>query len=324
MKKFLIFFTLLLVLLSAGIFFLNPFRAPGENKQTEVFTVLEDTPETAVIYDLEEKGFIRSFWSLDVVLTIKNKHDKIKNGGYYLSKNMNAFEIADKITGAPDLKWITFPEGLRKEQIGERLQALLGWSSEELNKWNNTYTAMTFDNFEGVYFPDTYLIPVKENGLEIAKRMISRFNEITKVQLKEFAKKDILWTTGIKIASLIQREAGGKDDMALIAGILWNRLEKGQKLEIDATIQYAKGKVGDKWWSVVTPNDIEAIDSPYNTYKYKGLPPHPIANPGINAINAVLNPEKTDCIYYLHDRFREIHCAVTYEEHLKNIEKYLN
>ena len=323
MKKFLVIFTLLLVLFSAAIFFLNPFRAPGENKQTEVFIVLEDTPETAIIYDLEEKGFIRSFWALDIVLTIKNKHDKIKNGGYYLSKNMNAFEIADKITGAPDLKWITFPEGLRKEQIGERLQTLLGWSSEELNKWNNTYTAMTLDNFEGVYFPDTYLIPVKENGLEIAKRMISRFNEVTKVQLKEFAKKDILWTTGIKIASLIQREAGGKDDMGLIAGILWNRLEKGQKLEIDATIQYAKGKVGDKWWSVVTSNDIETIDSPYNTYKYKGLPPHPIANPGINAINAALNPEKTDCIFYLHDRYRGIHCAVTYEEHLKNIEKYL-
>lgn len=323
MKKFLVIFAFSLVLFSAAIFFLNPFRAPGENKQTEVFIVQEDTPEIAVIYDLKDKGFIRSFWALDTALTIKNKHNKIKDGGYYLSKNMDAWQIADKVTGAPDLKWITFPEGLRKEQIGERLQTLLGWSNEELDKWNNAYTAMTFDNFEGVYFPDTYLIPVKENGLEIAKRMISRFNEVTKVQLKEFAEKDILWTTGIKIASLIQREAAGKDDMALIAGILWNRLEKGQKLEIDATIQYAKGKVGDKWWSVVTPNDIQTIDSKYNTYKYKGLPPHPIANPGLNAINAVLNPEQTDCMYYLHDHSRQIHCAVTYEEHLKNIEKYL-
>ena len=236
---------------------------------------------------------------------------------------MNAWQIADKITENPDLKWITFPEGLRKEQIGERLQKLLGWNEEELEKWNNTYTAMSFDNSEGVYFPDTYLIPVKESGLEIANRMIRRFNEATKSQLKEFAKKDILWTTGIKIASLIQREAGGKDDMALISGVLWNRLEKGQKLEIDATIQYAKGKVGDRWWSRVISSDIKTIDSPYNTYKYKGLPPHPIANPGINAINAVLNPEETDCFFYLHDQNRQIHCAVTYKEHLENIEKYL-
>ena len=323
MKKVFYILTLILVLFSGVIYFLNPFRAPGENKQTEVFTVLEDIPETAVIYDLKEQGFIRSFWTLDVALTVKNKHDKIKDGGYYLSKNMNVWQIADKITGPPDLKWITFPEGLRKEQIGERLQTLLGWNKQELDKWNNTYTAMTFDNFEGVYFPDTYLIPVKENGLEIAKRMISRFNEVLNDQLIEFAKKDIIWTTGIKIASLIQREAGGKDDMSLIAGILWNRLEKGQKLEIDATIQYAKGKIGDKWWSVVTSNDIKTIDSPYNTYKYKGLPPHPIANPGINAINAVLNPKETDCIFYLHDKFREIHCAVTYQEHLENIDKYL-
>ena len=95
-------------------------------------------------------------------------------------------------------------------------------------------------------------------------------------------------------------------------------------LEIDATIQYAKGKSNGKWWSIVTPSDIKTIDSPYNTYEHKGLPPHPIANPGLSAINAALNPKETNCIFYLHDRNRMIHCAVTYQEHLKNIEKYLN
>jgi len=323
MKKILFVLVFLIVLVTVAYSF-NPFKAPSENNQTIVFTVLEDIPEISVIYDLESKGFVKSFWALDTALTIKNKHDKIQPGGYYLSKNMDAFQIADKITGPPDLIWITLTEGLRKEQIGERLQMLLGWSSQELDNWNKVYTAMTFDDFEGVYFPDTYLIPVKETGLQIAKRMISHFNDVTKVQLEEFAKKDILWTTGIKIASLIQREAGGKDDMALISGIIWNRLEKKQALQLDATVQYAKGKVGDQWWSVITPSDIKSIDSLYNTYQYKGLPPHPIANPGLNAINAALNPEQTDCFYYLHDHSRQIHCAVTYEEHLKNIERYLN
>jgi UPF0755 protein len=94
------------------------------------------------------------------------------------------------------------------------------------------------------------------------------------------------------------------------------------KLQIDATIQYAKGKVNDQWWSIVTPKDLE-IESLYNTYLYQGLPPTPIASPGLAAIEAVLNYEKTDCLYYLHDHNKQIHCAVTYDEHLKNIEKYL-
>jgi UPF0755 protein len=323
MKKPLIIVFSAFVLLFTLIYLLNPFRPVSSDKRTEIFVVSEGKYEASVIKDLKDKGFIRSFIALDLVLTIKGEHDKVQPGGYYLSKSMDTFEIADKISKSPDMKWITFPEGLRKEQIGERLQKLLVWSDKELNDWNQTYTAMTFDNFEGVYFPDTYLIPVDESGFDIAKRMIARFNEVLGPQIDGFSKKDILWTTGIKIASLVQREAGGKNDMALIAGILWNRLEKGQRLEIDATVQYAKGKVGDSWWAPVSGSDTRNIVSPYNTYKNKGLPPHPIANPGVNAVNAALNPEETDCMFYLHDRKRQIHCAVTYEQHLKNIEIYL-
>lgn len=325
MKKLFVLLISSFFILTIFAYIFNPFKAPGGNAKMETFIVPQSFGEAIVIQDLEKKGFIKSFWGLDLLLTIKNKHDKISSGGYYISKNMNAFQIADKITSQkPDLKWITFPEGLRKEQIGERLGNLLGWSQKDLDNWNNTYTAMKFDNLEGVYFPDTYLIPVDSSGLEIANRMINRFNQAAAKEINEFEKQDILWTTGLKIASIIQREAGGTQDMLVIAGVIWNRLNKGQKLQMDATIQYAKGKVDGTWWSVVTPADIIDIDSPYNTYQYKGLPPHPIANPGLAAIDAVLHPAKTDCIYYLHDHNRQIHCAVTYEEHLENIKKYLD
>ena len=132
-----------------------------------------------------------------------------------------------------------------------------------------------------------------------------------------------MWTTGLRLASVVQREAAGKEDMPLVAGILWNRLLKGMKLEVDSTVQYARGKTDKCWWAPIKPGDITEIDSPYNTYKYKGLPPHPIDNPGIDAIEAVLNPTETDCLYYLHDNNGQIHCAKTYEEHKANIEKYL-
>lgn len=300
------------------------FNAPQlQSQKEEVFTVALKTAEPGIIDKLKNQGFIRNTWAFNLALTIKGKHDKIESGGYFLSKNLNVWQVADKLTSSPDMKWIVVPEGLRKEEIGEILAKTFNWSSNDLDKWNNTYTAMKFDYFEGVYFPDTYLIPTKENGLDIANRMINRFNEKLAPYLDQFTKQNIIWTTGLRLASVVQREAAGKQDMPLIAGILWNRLLKEMKLEVDATVQYARGKTDKGWWIPIKPEDITEIDSPYNTYKYQGLPPHPICNPGIDAIEAVLNPTETDCLYYLHDSNRQIHCAKTYQEHLSNIDKYL-
>ncbi len=127
--------------------------------------------------------------------------------------------------------------------------------------------------------------------------------------------------TAITIASIIQREAAGPHDMNLISGIIWNRIFKGMSLELDATLQYAKGDEGN-WWPQVTGKD-KYIESPYNTYQNKGLPPGAISNPSIDAINAAYNPKKTDCIFYLHDKNRKIHCTKTYAEHKKNVDRYL-
>lgn len=321
MKKIAVVAIVFLLIIGLG-FFLNPFRAPGNDKKTEIVTIDTDDYGAAGL-KLQDRGFVRSFLGFDIALAIKGKHGKIQPGGYYLSKNMDTWRVIDELTNGPDLKWVTIPEGMRKEQIGEKLKATLGWSDQELENWNNTYTAMKYDYVEGVYFPDTYLIPVEESGLEVTNRMVSRFNEEFAPYLDQFAKKDIIWTTGLRLASIVQREAAGPRDMPLIAGILWNRLLINQKLEVDATVQYARGKTKDGWWSPISPMDIQNIDSPYNTYKHVGLPPHPISNPGISAIKAALNPQETDCLYYLHDHSRQIHCAKTYEEHLENIEEYL-
>lgn len=219
---------------------------------------------------------------------------------------------------------------------------------------------MKFDEVEGVYFPDTYLIPVDEGLLQVADRLRSKFNEVFAPHLEEANKQNIRWPTLLKIASLVQREAAGKDDMPLIAGILWNRLLNDQKLDIDATVQYARDTrlaykddpcedadgyardpkndlcfnpemlqpsvpyVGiDDWWAPIAGSDTRSIDSLYNTYLYSGLPPHPINNPGIAAIEAVLYPAETDCFYYLHDADGNIHCSATYDGHQANIAQYL-
>lgn len=323
-KIFILIGTFIIFLI--GILFLLQYEIrPIDSTSTvkEIFTVTAQNTKEEIIQKLKDQDFIREKRIANIILMIKGKQ-KIEPGGYYLSKNMNTLNVIQKIISPPDLKWIVIPEGLRKEQIGERLVKTLGWSSDELEKWNTIYTAMKFDYTEGVYFPDTYLIPVKENGLDIANRMINHFNEKFAPYFEGFAKKDIIWTTGLKLASIIQRETASQKDMPLISGILWNRLLTGTKLQVDATVQYARGKVGDNWWEPPTPNEIEEVDSLYNTYKYKGLPPRPICNPGLDAIDAALNPTETDCIFYLHDKTGLMHCSKTYEDHLKNIEKYLN
>lgn len=314
-------FILILILTIISIFYFNPFKETGKSNAQEIVIIDSDNADAAAI-KLEEKGFIRSFTAFNIAYKLKG-NKKIEPGGYYISKKMNNWAIIEVLNDGPDLKSITIPEGLRKEQIGERLKTLLSWNEKELNEWNNAYSTDS-DLKEGVYFPDTYLIPVKEKPNIVAKRMIANFNKNFSPYLDKFTEKNIKWATAIKIASIIQREAAGPSDMPLIAGIIWNRLENKQALQLDATIQYAKGKVEDQWWSTVTGADIRNIDSDFNTYKHTGLPPSPISNPGFSAIDAVLNPEETDCIFYLHDRSRQIHCSVTYKEHLQNIEKYLN
>jgi len=311
------------IIIIAGLFIMGRlfFSAPQSQKEEIVFIVNRNQTETQTLDKLKTQGLIKNKTVFRIVLFFK--HKQIASGGYNVSKNMSAWQIANKLTSAPDMKWVVIPEGLRKEQIGEKLAETFSWSDEELDKWNTEYTKMRIDYIEGTYFPDTYLIPVDEGGFKIAKRMTRHFDEQFTPYITQFAEQNIKWTTGLKLASIIQREAGGKDDMPLIAGILWNRLNQDMNLEVDATVQYARGKAEAGWWAPVTSEDIQNIDSPYNTYKYKGLPPFPISNPGLDAIEAVLHPAETDCLYYLHDSNRQIHCAKTFEEHKANVEQYL-
>ncbi len=297
------------------------FTAPEKNVAPEQFTVPVGADRAQVIEKLNGGGFIKSSWAFGIALQLRGV-DAIQAGGYKISKAMNAWEIAEAMSQPPYMKWIVIPEGLRKEETAKILQEKLGWSGNETQKWITTYTAEKSDYIEGVYFPDTYLIPADESPLDVAHRLQAKFEEKFAPSAKEAVAQNIKWTTLLKIASIVEREAAGKNDMPLIAGILWNRLLKNMKLEVDATVQYARGDTGKGWWAPLSPADKE-IDSPYNTYRYKGLPPHPIANPGLDAIHAVLHPERTACLFYLHDSSRMIHCAETYEAHQENIRTYL-
>ena len=322
-KVFIISISLvLLFLLTVGVFWI--FFAPvGTSNEIGVFVIPENKENFDIVKTLKEKKFIKSTSAFKFLINNFSYGRGMESGGYKLSQNMNAWQVMKKISGKADLVWFRQSYCVRKEQLGEYLAETLGWNNTQLSSWNSLYKNDKPDYFEGVYYPDTYLIPVDETPAQVAQRFINRFNEKFAPLADEFAAKNIKWTTGIKIASLIAREAAGTSDMKLISGIIWNRLDMEMPLQIDATMQYTLGKKDNgSWWGGIDLAEKQS-DSPYNSYLYKGLPPTPICSPNIDAIEAALNPEETDCLFYLHGADKQIHCAKTYKEHLVNIEKYL-
>ena len=290
------------------------FSAPQKGAAEELIVINLTTTEVELIAKLKEQGYIKSELAFNFVLKRKGWQGKIEPGGYNVSKGMNAWQLADTLVNHPYQKWTVIPEGLRATEIAEKLQEKLGWA-------NTTKAEFLSSSKEGYLFPDTYLLNLDYTGKDTAKRMENQFNEKTADLFKEASENNILNDTLIVLASIVQREAANEKEMPLIAGIIWNRWLKNMNFEVDATIQYALGKPGS-WWPIIKVEDYK-LDSPYNTYLYKGRPPAPICNPGLAAIDAVINPEKSEYFYYLHDSEGQIHLAKTYEEHKANIEKYL-
>lgn len=279
------------------------FVVPLEEKQEEIIT------------RLKKENFIRSEKLFNILAGMMRFPGTIEPGAYLLSRNMTLIDITDTLLNKPYQKWAVLVPGLRVEQTAEKLSKKFNWNEPKIKEF-------LANAREGYMFPDTYLLNVDYTGKEFAQRLISNFNEKFDAKMqKDLLAQDVRNDTAIKIASLIERESGGDDDKALIAGIIWNRLNKKMNLQIDATVQYALGTPQD-WWPHVKPNDLK-VDSPYNTYLEKGLPPAPIASPSLSSIKAAVYPAETDCLFYLHDRNKQIHCSKTYEEHKENIEKYL-
>lgn len=218
----------------------------------------------------------------------------------------------------PTIKYVKIVEGMRKEEISGMLDGKFGWDDKDRGDFAS-YDELRERKFEGKYFPGVYLIPRDSSGQEVKKMMNNRFRDkaghLIASSTTKFSTEEVL-----AIASIIQREAAGANDMRLVSGVIANRLKRGMSLQMDATLQYIKGNE-EEWWPIVVPVD-KKLSSPYNTYQNKGLPPSPIANPGLAAIRAALNPEITSCLYYFHKN-RIIYCSRTYAEHKEKINLYL-
>ncbi len=235
---------------------------------------------------------------------------------------LGAVAIYDQITH-PGQKVITITPGMRKEQVSELFAKTLGWNSQQKKTFITRPKDATLPLSEGSFVPGVYVMPPKTSPQDAQTLINERFITDILSRYGAAAQEKMGIEQVLTIASLIQRETIGTKDMRLVSGIIWNRLFTNMNLQLDASLQYAKANnpAEAEWWPKVVPAD-KFIASPYNTYRNNGLPPAPIANPSVAAILAALNPIKTPCLFYVNDPKGNIHCSVTYDEHLEKIRKF--
>src|SRR3989344_1194569 len=310
MKRLIILIIFLLVVGGGFYFYYQAGTLPVEKnvKESKIFIVQKGEGLDSIINNLYDQKLIRNKIVFFLVVKQLGLEKNIQAGDFRLNQSMDAHQIANSLTkGTLDI-WVTIIEGTRKEEIAQVISQNLGIPETEFLKYAQ----------EGYLFPDTYLIPkdaTAEAVIQILKTNLERrFSD----DLKEKARqKNLTADEVLTLASLVEREAKYDEDRGQVASVLLNRLDSGMKLDIDATVQYALGyQPGEKsWWKKeLSLDDLEMI-SPYNTYKNAGLPPGPIASPGLASIEAVVNANPdTPYLFYVSDSTGHLHFARTLEE----------
>lgn len=275
--------------------------------------------------ELESEGVIDSPLLFRVIVSLYTRESKIQ-AGYYIFSNpentstsprISIFEVARRLvrgeSGFAAVK-VVIPEGFNTMDIAQKLQS-------QMRNINGVEFASSSRKYEGYLFPDTYFILPFATTSQITEQMRNNFDEkvlkntelMTAIQNSGHSFEDV-----IKMASILEGEVRTEKDRRLVSDLLWRRIKIGMPLQVDSTFKYINKKTSAE----LTRADLR-IDSLYNTYKYKGLPPAPISNPGIDTIKAAANPEPNDYLYFLNDNEGNTYFSKTYAEHLRLKNKYL-
>ena len=278
-----------------------------------------------VAQQLAQAGVVANPAAFRAYAKWKHADTDVHAGEYRFTPHQTPAQVLDQLQsgGAQIAKWLTIPEGFTAAQIAQALQKdALGSASAYENAFlrdsivaGGTRTR----NLEGFLFPSTYLIPLDANPAIVARILTDQFKKELPSDAAQKARAHGLTVPQVvTIASLVEREAKADDERALIAGVIYNRLRLGMPLEVDATIEYAL----PTHHSIVTYADLK-IDSPYNTYLHTGLPPTPIANPGLPSLVAAFNPRPSPYLYYVYKGNGHHVFAKTLQEQNANVAKYL-
>lgn len=273
--------------------------------------------------ELKSAGVIRSANAF-AVLHYLNPRKSLKAGEYRFETAENAIEVRDRLArGDIYTHTVVVPEGYNMFDIAQAVQdAGLGSAQEFLN-FAHTDTALIHNldpqaqTLEGYLFPDTYEFTRTQSMRDIVATMVKRFQQ----EAKAIGLHDNVHTV-VTMASIVEKETAAPDERPTVASVYYNRLNKHMGLAADPTIVYAAMLAG-RYRGTIYQSDLQS-DSPYNTYKYAGLPPGPISNPGVASLQAAMSPAKTTYLYFVADGSGNGHhrFSSTYEEHEKNVLAY--
>lgn len=334
-------FVVVLIIYSSAV---NSSIGEGEDQD---FVIEKGQGVSLIAENLKEQNLIKSILAFKIYSKVSGQQASFKEGSYILSPKMDIKQIVTELTPKIFLK----PE--------EKLTFIEGWNIRDYAKLLNDRNLISSNDFfslvgeplldyrvvknkkapqdyseefsflqdkpkhyslEGYLFPDTYRFFIDTSDEEIIKKMLSNFDKkLTKTMREDISRQGKTIHEIIIMASIIEKEVPSAEDMKIVSGIFWDRIKNGQALESCATLAYILG-VNKAQYSY----EDTRIDSPYNTYINRGLPPSPIANPGLNAILASIYPESTEYNYFLSNPENgETIFSATYQEHLNNKNKYI-
>ncbi len=305
----------LIVLIVAIVVVVTAFSIAPDNFPThKIISIQKSTYLSQAADTLYKNGIIKSPLLFKVYAMISSGHRQVQAGDYLFSEPQSALRVAFRMThGEQDLPKIsvTLYEGMTVKEMGHQIHGNIPNFDEE------TFYNMA-KSYEGYLFPDTYFFYENVTPTQVLDTLKSNFNQKIKVALLDIQAFGKPMSEVMEMASIVEREATSTADRKLIAGVLWRRIAIGMPLQVDPPFYYILGKGS----SQLTRKDL-AMDSPYNLYTHKGLPPTPISNPGLDSIMATVNPIKTDYLFFLADRRGTIHYAATNDDHVVNKQKYL-
>jgi UPF0755 protein len=312
-KRTSISISLLLTIVIAICLYIFIFSAPRSFPLNAIISVRSGSSLYTLASELRDGRVIRSpFWFRAVAIYLGGER-AMKAGEYYLPEPQNVFRVAWRIVhGDFKLKSfkITIPEGFTSKKISILFDVeRFPYFDEEL---------FLRDAPEGYLFPDTYFLQETATASSTIRILNNNFNRKIFPLMPEIEASRRTLNEIIIMASIIEGEAKTQSDMEIISSILWRRLELGLPLQVDASFVYILGK-GTK---ELTAGDLK-VDSPYNTYLYKGFPPTPISNPGLVSIKAALYSTTTPYLYFLTADDGTMHYSKTFEEHVFKKQKYI-
>lgn len=343
--KFILIIFLLLIVVLAGVFLLlyskyeETINFVYKSDSVSLFTVKEGDTLLTILPELERSGFIKNIDLLKIYIRLNPEIKQIKVGEYKLPTQFSFLELVDILsTGgfAPGVK-ITIKEGLRIELFAEEIEkknnssetkiesfdknkfielAKTSWINNLSEETKNLVLSIIPDSnrsLEGFLFPDTYEFGTDWNEVQILEKILKNFFEKIKtlnIQSEDYNKNVPNLYKAISLASIIEKEASLKDNKSDISSVFHNRLNINMLLQSDATVNYVTGKNDPG----VLISDTQ-IDSPYNTYKYLGIPPGPINSPGLESIKAAIYPSKNDYFFFFHDNSGNVYFSKTFAEH---------